>query len=147
MNAVHEKQISQQEVNKTIARRWLELISQNDIKALCDMTAPTWTMHGGPPNLPRGEAAVHELFRTIGPVKQTWTVEDMIAEGDKVVVRAINHCTQESFFGVDAGGIEQVFSATFIHQIKDGKVTETWRNADDLGRLFQLGAEFSQKGK
>jgi len=27
-----------------------------------------------------------------------------------------------------------------IHRIADGKLVETWRNADDLGRLLQLGA-------
>jgi hypothetical protein len=28
----------------------------------------------------------------------------------------------------------------FIHRIGDGQILETWRNADDLGRLLQLGA-------
>lgn len=127
------------EVNKTIARRWLELISQHDLAGLIALTDPNWAMHGGPPNLPRGAAGLHELFRSIGPVQQTWTVEDLIAEGDKVVVRATNRCVQDSFFGIDARGMEQVFSATFIHQIRGGRIVETWRNADDLGRIFQLG--------
>lgn len=35
------------EDNKIIARRWLELISEHRIEDICEMTAPTWRMHGG----------------------------------------------------------------------------------------------------
>ncbi len=69
-----------------------------------------------------------------------YAIEDVIAEGDKVVVRATNTCAQESFLGIPAHGRRQTFTATFIHRIAAGKVLETWRNADDLGRLLQLGA-------
>jgi hypothetical protein len=129
------------EHNKQIARRWLTLVGEHNIEALCAMTAPTWTMHGGPPALPSGPEGIRELFRQIGPVEQTWTIEDVIAEGDKVMVRATNTCRQESFFGIPGAGRQQVFSAMFLLQIADGKVLETWRNADDLGRIFQLGGQ------
>ena len=107
------------------------------------MTAPTWTMHGGPPELPSGAEGVRELFRQIGPIDQKWTIEDIIAEGDKVVVRATNTCVQDSFLGIPGGGRRQTFTAMFIHTIADGKIIETWRNADDLGRILQLGAQIS----
>ena len=51
-----------------------------------------------------------------------------------------NSCEQQSFFGVPGRGIRQVFAAIFIHRVVDGRVAETWRCADDLGRLLQLGA-------
>jgi hypothetical protein len=47
---------------------------------------------------------------------------------------------QDSFLGVPAAGIEQIFTATFIFQIADGLVRRVWRNAEDLQRLLQLGA-------
>lgn len=128
------------EENKIIARRWMELISEHNIEAICEINAPNWTMHGGPPKLSPGEDGVRELFATIGAIEQKWTIEDIISEGDKVVVRATNTCVQESFFGIPGRDIKQTFSAIFIHSIIDGKIVETWRNADDLGRLFQLGA-------
>ena len=128
------------ENNKRIARRWLELVSKHRIEEICAMTAPTWTMRGGPPNLPAGAEGVRALFRAIGPVEQEWAIEDVIAEGDKVVVRATNTCVQGSFFGIDGRDKRQVFTAMFIFRIVNGLVQETWRNADDLGRLFQLGA-------
>src|SRR3954469_9241517 len=36
------------EDNKRIAMRWFELVTQGRVEELCAMTAPTWTMHGGP---------------------------------------------------------------------------------------------------
>ncbi|UBF24090.1 ester cyclase [Kovacikia minuta CCNUW1] len=128
------------EDNKRIAQRWLELVSEHAVEEICQMTAPTWTMHGGPPKLPAGSEGVRELFRQIGSIDQTWTIEDMIAEGDKVVIRATNTCVQENFLGIPGHGRQQVFTAMFIHRITDGVIHETWRNADDLGRVLQLGA-------
>jgi predicted SnoaL-like aldol condensation-catalyzing enzyme len=127
--------------NKLTARRWMEFISNGDIEAICEITSPDWVMHGGLPNLPPGPAGVRKLFASFGPIEQKWKIEQIIAEGDKVVIRAINYCKQESFLGIPAKGYTQVFSATFIHYIREGKIVETWRNADDLGRVLQLGAD------
>jgi predicted ester cyclase len=128
------------EENKILARRFLELVGEHKVEELCEMIAPTWTMHGGPPKLSPGPDGLRELFATIGPIEQKWTIEDVIAEGDKVVVRATNTCLQESFLGIPGDGRWQTFTATFIHWIAEGKILETWRNADDLGRVLQLGA-------
>ena len=135
------------EENKTIARRWIELVNEHKVEEVCHMTAPSWTMHGGPPGgLPPGPEGVRELFRQIGPIEQDFTIEDLIAEGDKVVVRATNRCVQESFFGIPSYGRPQTFAAMFIHRIGDeGQILETWRTADDLGRLLQLGARIKPR--
>lgn len=128
------------ESNKAIARRFLELVSRHDMDGLIAMVAPTWTMQGGPPDLPAGAEGIRVLFGTFGHIEQTWAIEHVIAEGDLVAVRAINTCKQESFLGVPSHGRTQVFTATFIHRIASGLIQQTWRNADDLGRLLQLGA-------
>ena len=128
------------EDNKTVALKWLEYINGHQIEEICLITAPTWKMHGGPPNLPMGTEGVYQLFRTIGPIAQRFKVEDIIAEDDIVVLRTINNCIQESFFGIPGRDKMQTFSAMFMHRIVNGIIMETWRNADDLGRLFQLGA-------
>jgi predicted SnoaL-like aldol condensation-catalyzing enzyme len=135
-----DRAMSSIQENKRIARRFLELVGEHKVEELCEMIAPTWTMHGGPPGLPPGPDGLRELFGTFGRIEQKWTIEDVIAEGDKVAVRATNSCLQESFLGIPAHGRWQTFTATFIHCIADGKILETWRNADDLGRVLQLGA-------
>jgi hypothetical protein len=126
--------------NKALACHFLELVAAHDIDGLCGLVAPGWTMYGGPPNLPAGPAGIRHLFGTFGHIEQVWTVQDVIAEGDKVVVRATNTCVMDSFLGVPGAGRTQVFTATFTHHIVAGLIHKTWRNADDLGRLLQLGA-------
>ena len=131
--------------NKRLAIRWIEQVSDHDIESMLETTTPDWQMHGGPPNLVTGHAGVRSLFEHIGPVQQRWTINDVIAEGDKVVVRATNWCIQDSFFNLPAAGIEQVFTATFTFRIEGGMVAEIWRNADDLSRYFQLGGVLTQQ--
>lgn len=138
--------MSRTEDNKDIARRFLQLVADRDVDGLIAMVAPTWTMWGGPPNLPSGAEGIRLLFGTFGRIEQKWTVEDVIAEGDRVAIRATNTCDQDAFLGVPSNGVIQVFGATFIHRIEDGLIQETWRNADDLGRLVQLGARIVPAG-
>ena len=132
--------------NKRLAVEWLDLVSSGDVDEMCRRTSPTWTMEGGPPDLPAGHAGLRALFASFGEIEQSWTIEDVIAEDDKVVIRATNRCVQDSFLGVPAHGVEQVFTATFTLQIIDGLVVRTWRNAADLQRLLQLGAQILLPG-
>jgi len=132
--------------NKRLAVEWLDLVSSGDVYEMCRRTSPTWTMEGGPPDLPAGHAGLRALFASFGEIEQSWTIEDVIAEEDKVVIRATNRCVQDSFLGVPAHGVEQVFTATFTLQIIDGLVVRTWRNAADLQRLLQLGAQILLPG-
>ncbi len=131
------------ENNKLIACKFLELVGEGNVEEICKFIAPEWTMHIGLSSfeIPTGPEGMRKLFETFGQIKQQWKIEDIIAEGNKVVVRATNNCVQESFLGVLSYGRPQTFTATFIHQIIDGKIQETWRNADDLGRVLQLGAQ------
>jgi predicted ester cyclase len=131
--------------NKATARRFLDLVSADDVDELVRMITPTWTMHGGPPQLPAGEAGMRQLFATFGRVVQQWRIEDVIAEGDRVVVRAVNTVDQDSFFGVPSLGRLQMFTAVFIHRLVDGLIDETWRAADDLGRVLQLGGRIESE--
>ena len=128
------------DTNRNLAVQWFGHISTGNLDRLQAMTSPSWIMFGGPPGLPSGHEGIRVLFGHIGPIEQGWTIEDIIAEGDRVAVRATNTCVQESFYGVPGSGITQVFSAMFILQFEDGLVVRTWRNAADLQRLLQLGA-------
>jgi predicted ester cyclase len=69
-----------------------------------------------------------------------FTIDDMIAEGDKVVTRWTYRSThQGQWRDVAATGKEVTFTATGTSRIVDGKVAETWQNVDNLGVLTQLG--------
>ncbi len=134
------------EQNIRLATSWLHWIGTADVAAMLQTAAPDWQLHGGPPNLPSGPAGLCVLAAHLRDVTQTWTVEDVIAAGDRVVLRATNRCEQPSFLGVPAAGVRQVFTATFTFRICDGTVHEIWRNADDLGRVLQLGARIAAPG-
>ena len=71
-------------------------------------------------------------------------VHDLIAEGDKVVVRATGQGThQGEFMGI--APTRRRISVTWIaiYRVKDGKLAEHWQNIDELGLLKQLGASIS----
>jgi predicted SnoaL-like aldol condensation-catalyzing enzyme len=131
--------------NKLIAQLWMDFINKKDIEGICAVTSDTWKMHGALPDMPEGPEGVRKLFNSFGPVQQKWIIRDIISEADKVVIRAVNYCRQDSFLGISTNGRLQVFTAMFIHHIKDGRIQETWRNADDLGRLMQVGGRIVQE--
>lgn len=69
-----------------------------------------------------------------------FTMEDMIAEGDKVVTRWLAKGTHKGdLMGAKPTGNKISVSATVIDRIKDGKVIEHWANRDDLSFLQQIG--------
>jgi len=67
------------DANKQLAVHWLELVGAGDVDAICALTAPDWTMAGGPPDLPTGPDGVRVLFATFGEITQTWQVHDVLA--------------------------------------------------------------------
>ena len=69
------------------------------------------------------------------------TIEDMIAEGDKVVSRGTFRATHKGEYqGIAATGKEVVDTWIIIHRIAGGKIVEVWEESDELGLLRQLGA-------
>ena len=69
-----------------------------------------------------------------------FTIEDMVAEGDFVVVRHTTRGThQGNFRGIPPTGKQVSGTGMFIDRIVNGKAVEQWINGDDLGLLQQLG--------
>lgn len=69
------------------------------------------------------------------------TIEDMIAEGDKVVVRYTFRGTQQGETqGIPPTGKRVTVPGIFICRCAGGKIVEEWDMWDDLGLLQQLGA-------
>jgi predicted ester cyclase len=67
-------------------------------------------------------------------------VEDMIAEGDKVVTRYTSRGTQKgAFMGIPPTGKQMMVSSIIIARFADGKIVEEWGLDDQVGMLQQLG--------
>ena len=68
------------------------------------------------------------------------SIEDMIVEGDKVVVRFILRGTYRGeFMGITPTGKQIMLTSIAIYRIAGDKVVEVWCNADDFGLFQQLG--------
>jgi predicted ester cyclase len=68
------------------------------------------------------------------------TIEDMIAEGDKVVTSFTTHGTQQGALGgIPPTGKQVAVSTIEITRIAGGKIAEDWGLDDRLGMLQQLG--------
>jgi steroid delta-isomerase-like uncharacterized protein len=82
-----------------------------------------------------------EYFRSAVP-DLTYTVEDQVAEGDKVVTRYTARGThQGEFFGVPATGNRLEFTGIQIDRFDEsGKMVEEWPEYDLLGAMRQIGA-------
>jgi steroid delta-isomerase-like uncharacterized protein len=69
-----------------------------------------------------------------------FTIEDQIAEGDKVVTRWSAHATHTGEFqGIPATGRQGHVTGITINRLANGKVVEGWTNLDELGLMQQLG--------
>jgi steroid delta-isomerase-like uncharacterized protein len=76
-----------------------------------------------------------------------YSVEDVIAEGDKVVVRLTARGTQKGeFAGMPASGKQATWSEIHIADLADGRIVEHWVVQDQLGMLQQLGFIPAQPG-
>ena len=68
------------------------------------------------------------------------TIEDLIAEGDKVVWRLNSKGTHKGpFMGIPATGKTASITGIVIFRLENSRIMEGWVNIDTLGLLQQLG--------
>ena len=132
------------EENKAIARRWSEeLWSKGDLAVADEIVAANYVRHDpGDPFAAKGPEDVKRLVMGLRAQMPDLhiTIEDLVAEGDKVVSRYTATGTHTGEFeGRAPTGKQTKATAIQIFRIVDGKVVESWTNRDDLGVLQQLG--------
>jgi steroid delta-isomerase-like uncharacterized protein len=68
------------------------------------------------------------------------TVEDLIAEGDKLVARnTVTGTHQGEYPGIPATGKSVIYNEIFIFRFGNSRITETWAVVDVLSQMKQLG--------
>ena len=132
------------EVNKANLRRFYdEVFNKKNRAAIEEFIDPNQVDHAAPPGTPGGLAGAKQtisMYLTAFPDLH-FTVEDIIAEGDKVVARLKVRGTQKgAFMGVPPTGKQATSTAIDISRIAGGKSVEHWLEIDTLGLLQQLGA-------
>ena len=110
--------------------------------ALGDFLAEDIVDHNPPPNVEPGIAGIKVMFREFFAAfpDMSVQVDDLIAEGDKVVMRVTTTGThQGDFMGIAATGKKVSFGEIHILRIADGKMAEHWGVEDQMGMMQQLG--------
>jgi steroid delta-isomerase-like uncharacterized protein len=133
------------EENKVLARRFVEEVwNQKNLAVAREFIAATYVFHtpGSPPELPPGPEGFQQYasaFLIAFPDVHI-TIEDQIAERDKVVTRWTSYGTNTgSLFGMPSTGRAATITGITIDHIADGKLVESWDELDQLGMLQQLG--------
>jgi predicted ester cyclase len=133
--------------NKATARRWFhDILAQGKLDVADEIFATNHVIHDphapptGWPNGPQGLKMVAGVF---GGAFSNWdiTIDDQIAEGDRVVTRWTARAVHTGPFpGLAPTGRSATVTGANIARFADGKITESWFNFDMLGLLQQLGA-------
>src|SRR3712207_5954852 len=131
------------EATKELVRRLVEEdLTPGDPAVADEIIADDFVDHTNQPGLQHGREShkqVVALFHAAFP-DVTWTIEDMVAEGDKVAARIPMRATHRGeFFGIPPTGRQVNISGTHILRIANGRIAEHWGNNDDLGLMQQLG--------
>ena len=137
------------EQNKAIKRQEFEAVNQKNLNALEEVIASDVISHPARPGQVPGLEGVKQLFSSLYVAFPDFhiDVEDMIAEGDRVVARVKGSGThQGEFMGIAPTGNRVEFSAIDIARIAEGKIVEHWSNSDQLGLIQQLGVTEQPSG-
>jgi steroid delta-isomerase-like uncharacterized protein len=132
------------ETNKIVMSRFLEFINTASESLAQELISPNAIFHvpGSPEPMrgPAGYLAIIGMMRGGFPDIQ-WTLEEMVAEGDKVAARFTMRGThQGTFFGVPPTGKKIAVQAMNIYRLSDGQFVEEHGQPDMLGLLQQIGA-------
>jgi steroid delta-isomerase-like uncharacterized protein len=90
-----------------------------------------------------GARALNEVFARLHRAYPDLhiTVEDLVAEGDKVVVRdSVTGTHRGEYMGIPPTGKSVTYNEIFIARFVNGRIAETWGVVDVLSQMRQLGA-------
>lgn len=128
--------------NKTLVQRYIgEILAGGRLDLLEDFVSPDFVDRTpgapagarGPEVIRESQARAREVFQDI-----QYTIDDLIAEGDRVVARYTVKATRKAGEGAEGGRPIRVTGVTIFH-IADGKIREAWIVNDQIELFRQLG--------
>ena len=130
------------EENKKLVRRYQEAYNTGKLDELDGILAPELISHNHLPGAPTGlvgAKAVHQGLLVAFPDSRT-TIEDLVAEGDRVVMRGtLTGTNTGSFMGAPPTGKSFKVTIMSVFRIASGKIVEHWGVVDGTGVMQQLG--------
>jgi steroid delta-isomerase-like uncharacterized protein len=131
------------EENKRIVRRYQEIYNSNNLDTLNEVVKEDFLTPRMLPGMPSGLEGAKQIHKATLLGMPDWhtEIEELIAEGDKVVARITITGTHTGvFFGIPATGNRVSISGIYIARIEDGKIVEHWGEEDSVSLMQQLGA-------
>ena len=129
------------EENKALVRRTIEALNERNWAAYDEAFSSDIVLHNASRTIQGLQAHKHYVSMLLTAFPDLhFTIEDLIAEGDKVVDRYTARGTHTGAL-MDMAPTGKRFTATAIsiNHIANDKVVEQWFNVDDLGLFQQLG--------
>jgi steroid delta-isomerase-like uncharacterized protein len=136
--------------NKALVRRFFEVgPSRGDLRAARELLANDFALHVPLPCSP----GVQGIIEVISACRAAFehldvTVEDMVAEGDRVAARfTARGIHRGDFMGLTATERSITMTGIEIFRIENGSIAELWGEANLLGLMGQLGILPSSGGQ
>jgi steroid delta-isomerase-like uncharacterized protein len=133
--------------NKATFRRFDDAINSGDMelisKMIDELVEPDARIHTPLPLEATGAQLLKQVWAALLQAYPDLhvAVEDLIAEGDKVVCRNVVTGThQGEYMGIPPTGKPVTYNEIFIFRFEDGRIAETWGVVDVLSQMRQLGA-------
>lgn len=140
--------------NKELVRRYFNEVANNGNLDLVDeMFAPDYLHHDPANPDPRGVVGPqgvkdHLLSLTRGFPDVRFEIDDVVADGDEVLVRWTATLTHTGdYFGIPPTGRRAEITGINWWRVRDGRALEGWVNRDDFGLFQQLGLIPSGEGQ
>jgi steroid delta-isomerase-like uncharacterized protein len=130
------------EQNKEVARKiYEEVLNKRDLDLLDELVRPDYIEHDPLPGQREGLDGIRDRYTMlIDGLDPRFTIEDEIAEGDRVVIRWTNAGTHVGeFLGAPATNRPFSIAGIDIYRVQDGKLAEHWHVVDMYAQLIQLG--------
>ncbi|HZU11600.1 MAG TPA: ester cyclase [Chloroflexota bacterium] len=128
--------------NKRLMRRFYQEIDAGNLDVIDELVAEDYINHDPPfPGLLPGREGLKQAFKLFWDATPGYhEIDDMLAEGDKVVTRLTARGTHAGDLPIaPATGNQLEMKAVAIHRIEGGKIVEHWSGKDRLDFLTQLG--------
>jgi predicted ester cyclase len=135
--------MSLEDDNKAFVRRFVDYINKDPLAPIDEFFATSYRYHNHSMPLVKDLSTLKEFntaaYSAFPDIR--FTLEDMVAEGDKVVYRASARGTHKGeFMGIAPTGKHVTFTSIVISRIANGKFQEDWESMDGMYVLQQLGA-------
>ena len=130
------------EDNKAVVRRFVEEVQvKGNLAVIDELFSADYIDHSGLAGSEDLEATKRFFQMFAGAfADQAVTIDDQIAEGDKVVTRKVLHGTHVgSFMGIPPTGKRLTVQVIDIFRVSEGKIAEHWAITDRFGMMQQLG--------